>query len=374
MTCLGTKLVVLTADDRRLPSEGILIVYDKSPSQEEATKLQVQVCTNDSALELDVSLQDAKVSDKSMIAKYLLDDRGEHQQISVKLNHEMDESTAIRRPALRLVMQQKLPSGLLKHVYSGILTPITGSSPVLKCVHQLGQVVNTLRDKQHQLQLEVAEQSKNRQHWQETAGKLHNDVWQKEKDRLVSSFLAIWKEQQQRSKKEIQDLQGELAEAKATLQRTKGGKRKALAPVEEAADDLEASEEPIPLDDIAALASGKKTTQAKTHRKPVLKVEDTVSSRKLQQQAEEYTKRQEDKKKKRKGKEDENMETKKKRKTRVKTEEPEEPDVPTSVKEESASPVVDSDEEDLRAMIRAGINKSLSFSDEEDDTNKRYDI
>lgn len=414
MICLGTRLVVLiTPNDsndgptnRTLPVEGLLVVYEQLPGPLNGDSkwplLRIEVGTNNVVYrgEIDVSQVRLPEDQKSEVSKYLLYDAREHPDISVLFEHSSKDQS------LELVIQQRLSTAKLKKfIYAGTLLPsfkkkdlkdATGDdkSSILQFCHTLGNAVNESRMQIKSLQQNVQSKQQSMDHWKDTALHLDKQVWQKEKDQLVHNFLKLWNERQARAKKQFKELQEELELTKAALAaKTNEKKRGRALKVDETKageDDLAAPSEPIPLDQVAALAAAQKIP-ATTKAHAILEKGDTVSVATLMQQAEEYEKRKrlppvpsnEDSigstngerpptKKGRKEKEAPSAPPAKSGKQKNNGKPIKNPPLPSP----SSSPNIcrdspDSVEDALRAQIRAGIQKDLSFSDDEEKKDKQ---
>jgi len=315
--CLGTNLVVLTAaagqdpsKREHLPPEGLLAVFEKRSSSppngnqsEEWPRLQIEVGTNQNVYrgEMDVSQVRLPEDQKREISHYLLGDGQEHPTITVRFQHSKDGR-------LELIIQQRLEKlGLQKTAYEGTLTTrapegsTNTKSSILQFCHKLGTAVNDSSKQIQSLEKDLRLKEEFLNQWKETAQALDKSVWQAEKDRLVNNFLKLWNERQARAKKQLQDLQAELDMTKAALSASKtGGKRKGRSlkldeEITNALDqaDLASPDEPVPMDQVEALAAGHRIPSSTATSRPILKSDETVSANTLKQQAEDYEKRKE---------------------------------------------------------------------------------
>jgi len=353
---------------------------------------------------------------KSTISKYLLEDAREHPDITVRFKHSVVVDDNNKEGSLELVIQQRLATAnLQKFVYTGTLQATRRtttntmsnkqSSSILQFCNTLGNAINESRRQIQSLQQDIRSKQQSIDHWKDTAQQLGTQVWQKEKDQLVHNFLKLWNERQARAKKQFQELQEELELTKAALtsktNERKRGRALKLDETEVGEDDLAAPSEPIPLDQVAALAAGRRLNSAKPSRPAILKQEETVSAATLMEQAKEYDKRKHlpPPSKEERGdssdiddgiaakddfKEEEEDEEKPAKKARRKAPPSKSSKQPQSSKKSAkkkaspspaSSPSLgrdspDSVEEALRAQIRARIQKDISFSDDEDDKKK----
>lgn len=304
LICLGTRLVVLTVtgndDSAEGPSaaepEGLLALYRyKEPSKTgnplvSLPRLLLEVGTNTKVYRSEVDWCQIRLPDeeKFKISGVLLQEGRQHVDITARLEHSKDSST------LDLIMQQKLPSGLQKYIYKTNLKVVTHKSSLLEYSHTLGFCLNESLQQRQSLQQSLDETQQKLDHWKATAMRLSTDVWQKEKDRLVSNFVKLWNEKQKREKQQFQELQEELERTKKQLELKSSDpprKRGRYLKLEDegAPDDLGQASEPIPRDEVEALAAGRRLP---AHQAPqILKVEDTISAADLVQKSKTYEKK-----------------------------------------------------------------------------------
>jgi hypothetical protein len=237
-----------------------------------------------------------------------LQDGREHPNISISFQYYNNNSNnngngnGNNENALKLLIQQRLvSSGLMKLAFSGILLKSTDNDgSILGFCQSVGRAVNDARTEISALQQQLADTQQALKSWKDTAEKLDRDVWQKEKDELLDHFLTLWNEGQGRAKQQIEKLQDELEETKAAATISKKQRAASRALQLDAPDDLDQpSQEPISLEQVAALAQGRKThaAPARRRREPILDASQIVSVSTLKQQAEDYQKRKANNKK-----------------------------------------------------------------------------
>jgi hypothetical protein len=283
-TCLGTRLVFLSpkldSSGGSSPSnEGLLIVFR---DQKDRNNVQVSVCNGTATYTGEVAMDQVKLSpeDRQQLAAYLLQDKSKHAAIEITFLYSQDEG-------LELNIKQCLMSGLKKFAYSTVLLE-TEKASVLQCLRTLGDSLNASIEKNDRRQEEMREVQQRLDDWKDTALKLDKDVWQLEKDQLLQNFLTLFNDAQTKAKEQLKELQEELDLSKRTNQH-RGGTR-ALAPLLDTPDDLdEPNKEPIPLDEVAALAQGKQTI---TTRKSILDPSDILCSSDLKQKTQQYKEQQ----------------------------------------------------------------------------------
>ncbi len=112
-------------------------------------------------------------------------------------------------------------------------------------------------------------------------------------------MIKLLNQSQAKAKRELASLEEQLEQAEAALlsNNSVGKSRpRALQLLLDAPDDLdEPSKEPIALQDVEALAQGRRTQSAATARKPILDPTEVVSASTLKKQAEDYQQRRKDK-------------------------------------------------------------------------------
>jgi hypothetical protein len=279
-TCLGTRVVAFKFEAGGNPNkEGLLIV---SSDEKDPNTLQVSICNGRTTFTGEVVMDQVKLSpeDRQQLATYLLQDNSKHATIEITFLYCQDGG-------LELNIKQCLASGLKKFAYSTVLFE-TEKASVLQFLHTLGDSLNTSIDKNDQHQEEMRNVQQRLDDWKDTALKLDKDVWQHEKDQLLQNFLTLFNDAQTKAKEQLKELQEELDLFKRTSQH-RGGTR-ALAPLFDAPDDLdEPGKEPIPLDEVAALAQGKQTI---TTRKSILDPSEILSSSHLKQTSQQYKEQQ----------------------------------------------------------------------------------
>ena len=341
--CLGTRLVVLlnsnpaaairppndtnTANDddvdqsRPLAPEGLLVLYQsKQTKSDDPPLLRIEVGTNRNVFRSqqpvdwsrmrlsDSPAVETKVALFSNVLLLLQDDRDSYPDVTVRFEHSSTQSHGV----LELVMQQKLPSGLQKYIYKETLPSLSSSSSgILAFSYALGVAVNgSIRDRKAWTK-QVEELQRSLNSWKGTAQRLSVEVWQKEKDQLVNNFVQLWNEKQKREKKQFQQLMEELEHTKKELEllqannlgdgtsKKRGRHLKLDDEVAHGADDdLGGGREPIPLEEVAALAAGRKPPRGKpVASASILSAQDTISSATLLEQQKVYEKRKREEKK-----------------------------------------------------------------------------
>ena len=346
--CLGTRLVVLlnnstnpaSAKNRPPPSEktmdggdeddppkarplapeGLLVLYQskQTTNSKNPPTLRIEVGTNQSVYRSQQPVDwsrvrlpespsvDSKASVFSNVLLLLQDGgRDSHPDMTVRLEHS--SSTL-----LELVIQQKLPSGLQKYIYKEtLLSSSSSSSGVLAFSHALGVAVNGSVQERRALTKQVEELQRSMNAWKATAQRLSTEVWQKEKDQLVHNFVRLWNEKQKREKKQFQELMEELEHTKKeldllrtthsgdTTNKKRGRHLKLDDEVAKGADDdLGGGREPIPLEEVAALAAGRKPARGKRAASSnILTAQDTISAATLLEQQKAYEKQKREEKK-----------------------------------------------------------------------------
>jgi hypothetical protein len=312
LICLGTRLVVLTTPKRPQgelynnnseapkPSspEGLLVLYQwKRPDCDaQPQQIVMEVGTNHQVYrsDLDWSRVRWNAPNKYTISDVLLHDGRDHPDITVRFEHSCDSGGG---GGLELIMQQKLPSGLQKYIYKATLAPVhPEKSGILGFSHTLGVTVNDLVHQMESYKKDIADREQKLKYWKETATRLSTEVWQKEKDQLVHNFVKLWNERQRREKKQFRELQEELEHTKKELElRTSDKKRGRHLKLDDdiangADDDLAGGHEPIPLDEVEALAAGRKLQPTK--KVPIiLKAEETISASALLEQEKAFERR-----------------------------------------------------------------------------------
>jgi hypothetical protein len=369
MACLGTRMVVLTCEepDSDRPKEGLLAVYSYqgvSEEEEESSQssdLEIRVGTSSSTFSGIILLDQVKLPDKAQLSNYFLQDEREHPDISIRFQHDDDDDSG----NLKIVIQQRLAStGLRKFAYSGVLRK--SGSCILDFGQRLGQAVNQSRASIKILHQQLAQKQQAAEHWKDTAEKLDQQVWQKEKDQLLNNFLKLWNERQRRAKQELKELQDELDLTKAAMTTSKKRPRRALQLLDDdAQDDLAASKEPLPLDEVAALAAGHKTQP--TRKTSILNPAETLSAATLKQQAKDYKKKKntvlDEKKKTRPSAKSSEAEIKPRKKRAMRVEElpSEDKDDDEKIMEEN------SEDEAMRRAIRASVMYKSAGEDDKSD-------
>jgi hypothetical protein len=272
--------------------------------------------------------------------------------------------------ALKLLIQQRLvSSGLMKLAFSGILRKSTDNDgSILGFCQSVGRAVNDARTEISTLQQQLADTQQALKSWKDTAEKLDRDVWQNEKDELLDNFLTLWNEGQGRAKQQIEKLKDELEETKAaaTTATTLSKKQRAASRALQldAPDDLDQpSQEPISLEQVAALAQGRKThaAPARQRREPILDASQIVSVSTLKQQAEEYQKRKANNKKNKVTSQTMEEDSPPPATKRAKIKKKESDDSSDHDEEQE-----NSEEEAMRMAIRASVRKPDDDKDESD--------
>lgn len=386
--CLGTRAVVLAGGS---PKEGLLVVEEEEEDDDDdddndghsakngeedddekkkkgPISVKIRIGTSNKIYKGTIKLSHVKLANKENLASYLLQDGREHPDIVISFQH--DDQFAVG--SLKVLIQQRLmSSGLMKTAFSGILKPETRASSsfrredeetsVLAFCQSLGQAVNDSQSEIERLKVHLKDTKKALSNWKDTAEKLDKEVWQREKDELLDNFLKLWNEQKARSKDRITQLEREVETLKAEAS-SSGTSTKRRALQLDAPDDLDQmTKEPISLDQVSALAEGRKV-QNTVGRKPILDASNTVSIASLNQQQEEYRKRKAQKTTKAKqkqtsndDKDDSTRPTKRRHKSVASP--------GTSPEEEEM--VEDSEDEAMRQAIRASIRKN---NDDDSDT------
>jgi ferritin len=283
------------AQQRPPAPEGLLVVYKCKETDADPLQFLIEVGTNYHVYRTLVDWSQVRLPDdkRNMISDFLLRDGREHPDIAVRFEHSVD--------GLELVIQQKLSSGLQKYIYRATLGSVQEKSRILEFSHTLGVAVNASLQQIELLKKDVDDRQQKLGFWKATATRLSIEVWQKEKDHLVHNFVRLWNEKQRREKKQFQELMEELERTKKELElRTGDRKRGRHLKLDEdvangAEDDLGGGHEPIPLDEVEALAAGRKMPAKKTLR--ILKADDTISAAALVEQEKAYEKRKLSKKK-----------------------------------------------------------------------------
>ena len=295
---LGTRLVVLgpklddssggnnNNNNNNNPSNtGLLMIFR---DQKDSKNVQVSVCNGTATYTGEVVMDQVKLSpeDRQQLATYLLEDDSKHATIEITFSYYSQDDD----DGLELNIKQCLASGLKKFVYSTVLLETEKKASVLQCLQTLGDSLNASIEKNDRHQEEMRNVQQRLDNWRDTALKLDKEVWQREKDQLLQNFLTLFNDTQTKAKEQLKELQEELDLFKRSSQHHGGGTQALLAPLIDAPDDLdEPNKEPIPLDEVAALAQGKQTI---TTRKSILHHSDTLSSSDLKQKMQQYKEQQ----------------------------------------------------------------------------------
>lgn len=250
--------------------------------EKDPNSLQVSICNGRTTYTGEVVMDQVKLSpeDRQQLATYLLQDGSKHATIEIRFVYSQDDG-------LELNIKQCLASGLKKFAYSTVLLE-TEKASVLQCLQTLGDSLNANIEKNDRHQEEMRNVQQRLDDWKDTALKLDKDVWQHEKDQLLQNFLTLFNDTQTKAKQQLKELQEELDLVKRTSQH--GGGTRALVPLFDAPDDLdEPNKEPIPLDEVAALAQGIQTT---TTRKAILDPSEILSSNDIKKKLQQYKEQQ----------------------------------------------------------------------------------
>lgn len=295
-------MVVLTGGKGDCEKEGLLVVESNVENKNKPEigcdsdsslfhTLQIRIGTAKTTYHGRVPLSQVKLSDRHLLSKFLLQDGREHPKISITFQHHNDES-------LKVSIQQRLQSsGLMKLIFLGFLqqeSANTRQKNVLDFCQSLGEAINGAQTEISDLQRELTDTQQRLQGWKDTAEKLDRDVWQREKDELLDKFLKLFQEAKTRANEKIQTLQEELIEARAKTSVSKNRVVSRALELDDAPDDLE-SREPFPLEQVAALAQGRKTNTG-SGRQQILDASQALPGSRLKQQAKEYESRKAKKK------------------------------------------------------------------------------
>jgi hypothetical protein len=303
-TCLGTRMVVLSSKYDSTSSsssgggnpsnEGLLIVFRDDEKDLNTTTLQVSICNGRTTYTGKVDTDQVKLSpeDRQQLATYLLQDGSKHATIEITFlysQHDANDANDANdhdSRRLELNIKQCLASGLKKFAYSTVCLKTTKQDSVLQCLHTLGDSLNASMEKNDRHQQEMRKVQQRLDDWKDTALKLDKDVWQHEKDQLLQNFLTLFNDAQTNAKQELDLLKRQTSQHRGGGGGTTAAPR-AVVPLLDAPDDLdEPNKEPIPLDQVAALAQGKQTTT--TRRKTILDPSEILSSSDLQQKSKKY--------------------------------------------------------------------------------------
>jgi hypothetical protein len=162
------------------------------------SKLQLQISDGTASLyQTDIHPSDAKIlyqddCDKvQVLAQHIL---SEMDGISL---HFDDNDDALKHDGIKLAIRQRLETGIVKMIWSGILPNVTVASTTTgTCFPFLQTLGRTLRQEQERYR-DLEDQCNtlhlNLQGWKDTAEKLSEDVWQSEKDALIQNFLELYR-------------------------------------------------------------------------------------------------------------------------------------------------------------------------------------
>jgi hypothetical protein len=308
---LGTRIVVLHRPDddssSDFPTEAQLAVHHHHQQQQQQqqdvmmdttstltastaekssshSKLRVDICNGNSAFSIYISPSEVNLpaNDKGKLSLYLLQDGNHHPTILIRFQYNHDGS-------IKLIIKRQLSeAGMMLHAYEGQLlqeedSPSKGVLGFLKC---LGDSFNDTTKQMEQSKVEHVKLTTSLKEWKDTAQKLSQDVWQAEKDQLLRNFQILLNEMRANFQERIQTLE-EALELEKLRRNDNWGKRGRLdknpTTMVAAEDDLdEPNREPIPMEQVTALAEGKKTQRPL--RKSVLDSNDVEAGKSARRQ------------------------------------------------------------------------------------------
>jgi hypothetical protein len=311
---LGTRMVVLHRPDddssSDFPTEAQLAVHQQQQQQQDVvidntassrtpstaekrsnhSPLRVAICNGNSAFSIHISPSEVNLpaDDKAKLSLYLLQDGSLHPTIIIRFQYNHDAS-------IKLIIKRKLSeAGMMLHAYEGQLqkegeeAESPPSKGVLTFLKSLGDSFNDTTRQMEQSKVEHVRLTSSLKEWRDTAQKLSQDVWQAEKDQLLRNFQILLNEMRAKFHERIQTLE-EALELEKLLQNNNWGKSHNRGRPDKnlmtrgAEDDLdEPNREPIPMEQVTALAEGKKTQRPL--RKSVLDMNDVEAGKSARRQ------------------------------------------------------------------------------------------
>mmetsp|Transcript_9227 Transcript_9227/g.20668 ORF Transcript_9227/g.20668 Transcript_9227/m.20668 type:complete len:487 (+) Transcript_9227:113-1573(+) len=269
LSCCGTREVLVGTSSQGKKISSIFAAFrdkrrrkstnngDEDPSTCSNVSLILMLSDGSKTYTGCINAEDLKnTSDNTdSLTSLLLEDQS-HITISFGL---IDLGDGMTPPKVKMVVRERLESGVVKVVWSGYLSSSSSANGFLF----VSSLTCSLRDANIdivQLRTELDKAKADMVGWKDTATKL-DDKWQKEKDDLTERFLVLYN----RVKKDLRNTRKELLDEKKKKEnRVRPMVESALAPAEQLTSQNNDDEEEImwDADEVELLAAGRKAAGA----------------------------------------------------------------------------------------------------------------
>ena len=201
--CWGTREIEIRQSNKNEANKPALLVALQVDS-----RLQIQISDGTATYQGDINPSDTKV--------FYLEDC---DKVEILANHLLQEIDGISlvfdyvAPAdegIKVAIRQRLETGIVKMVWSGVLQQDAASETCYPFMQTLGSTIQQENKKCQSLQDECNLLRTSLQGWKDTAEKLSENTWQSEKDNLLQNFFELYSkthDELRKTKLELQQLE-----------------------------------------------------------------------------------------------------------------------------------------------------------------------